>query len=141
MIPELSRTTETDELGKFEIRQIPPGTYHVEVYAQGYMDYCSDPFVLESNKLSYQVVLIKKITKEIVVTATRTPKLYDETPVKTEVITREEIEKKEATNLAETLCQTTGVRVENNCQNCNFTQVRINGMEGKYTQILIDSSP
>jgi outer membrane receptor for ferrienterochelin and colicins len=141
MIPELSRTTETDELGKFEIRQIPPGTYHVEVYAQGYMDYCSDPFVLENNKLSYQVVLIKKLTKEIVVTATRTPKLYDETPVKTEVITREEIEKKEATNLAETLCQTTGVRVENNCQNCNFTQVRINGMEGKYTQILIDSSP
>jgi len=36
---------------------------------------------------------------------------------------------------------TTGVRVENNCQNCNFTQVRINGMEGKYSQVLIDSSP
>ncbi|MDH4257922.1 MAG: Plug and carboxypeptidase regulatory-like domain-containing protein, partial [Candidatus Aminicenantes bacterium] len=141
MIPELNKSAETDELGKFEIRQVPPGTYHVQVYAQGYMDYCSDPFVLENNKLSYQVVLIKKITKEIVVTATRTPKLYDETPVKTQVITREEIEKKEATNLAETLCQTTGVRVENNCQNCNFTQVRINGMEGKYTQILIDSSP
>jgi len=141
LIPELNRSAETDELGKFEIRQVPAGTYHVEVYAQGYLDYYSDPFVLESNKLSYQVILIKKLTKEIVVTATRTPKLYDETPVKTEVITREEIEKKEATNLAETLCQTTGVRVENNCQNCNFTQVRINGMEGKYTQILIDSSP
>lgn len=141
LIPELNRSTETDELGKFEIRQVPPGTYHVEVYAQGYLDYCSDPFALESNKLSYQVVMIKKVAKEIVVTATRTPKLYDETPVKTEVITREEIEKKEATNLAETLCQTTGVRVENNCQNCNFTQVRINGMEGKYTQVLIDSSP
>lgn len=141
LIPELSKSTETDESGKFEIRQVPPGTYHVEVYAQGYMDYCSDPFELKQNKLSYQIILIKKVTKEIVVTATRTPKLYDETPVKTEVITREEIEKKEATNLAETLCQTTGVRVENNCQNCNFTQVRINGMEGKYTQILIDSSP
>ncbi len=141
LIPELNRSAETDELGKFEIREVPPGTYHVEVYAQGYLDYSSDPFVLENNKLSYQVVMIKKVAKEIVVTATRTPKLFDETPVKTEVITREEIEKKEATNLAETLCQTTGVRVENNCQNCNFTQVRINGMEGKYTQVLIDSSP
>lgn len=141
LVPELSKSVETDESGKFEIKQVPPGKYHVEVYAQGYMDYRSDPFVLKQNKLNYQVVLIKILTKEIVVTATRTPKLYGETPVKIEVITREEIEKKEATNLAEILCQTTGVRVENNCQNCNFTQVRINGMEGKYTQILIDSSP
>jgi outer membrane receptor for ferrienterochelin and colicins len=141
LIPELNQSTETDESGKFEIRQVPPGTYHLEVYGQGYLDYRSDSFVLQQNKLNYEIVLIKKLTREIVVTATRTPKLYDETPVKTEVITREEIEKKEATNLAETLCQTTGVRVENNCQNCNFTQVRINGMEGIYTQILIDSSP
>ena len=141
LIPEISRSTESDESGNFEITQIPPGSYHVEVYAEGYMDYSSDPFVLKQSKLSYEVILIKKITREIVVTATRTPKLYAETPVRTEVITLKDIEKKAATNLAETLSQTTGVRVENNCQNCNFTQIRINGMEGKYTQILIDSSP
>lgn len=34
-----------------------------------------------------------------------------------------------------------GVRVENNCQNCGFQQVRINGLDGPYTQILIDSRP
>ena len=34
-----------------------------------------------------------------------------------------------------------GVRVENNCQNCGFQQVRINGLEGPYTQILVDSRP
>ncbi|MBC8358029.1 MAG: TonB-dependent receptor [Candidatus Aminicenantes bacterium] len=141
LIPEISKSTETDGSGNFEITQIPSGKYHIEVFAEGYIDYSSGPFVLKQNKLNYKVILIKKITKEIVVTATRTPKLFDETPVKTEVITATEIEKKGATNLAETLSQTTGVRVENNCQNCNFTQVRINGMEGKYTQILIDSSP
>jgi len=141
LIPEISKSTESDESGNFEITQIPPGSYHVEVYAEGYMDYSSDPFVLKQSKLSYEVILMKKITREIVVTATRTPKLYAETPVRTEVITLKDIEKKAAINLAETLSQTTGVRVENNCQNCNFTQVRINGMEGKYTQILIDSSP
>ncbi len=141
LIPEISKSTESDESGNFEITQIPSGSYHVEVYADGYMDYSSDPFVLKQSKLSYEVILIKKITREIVVTATRTPKLYAETPVKTEVITLKDIERKAAVNLAETLSQTTGVRVENNCQNCNFTQIRINGMEGKYTQILIDSSP
>ena len=34
-----------------------------------------------------------------------------------------------------------GVRVENNCQNCGFTQVRLNGLEGAYSQILINSRP
>ena len=34
-----------------------------------------------------------------------------------------------------------GLRVENNCQNCGFTQVRINGLEGPYSQILINSRP
>ena len=141
LIPEIGKSTETDESGNFELAQIPPGKYHIEVCAEGYMDYSSEPFDLKQNKHNYVLILIKEIAREIVVTATRTPKLYAETPVKTEVISFEDIEKKAAVNLADTLCQTTGVRVENNCQNCNFTQVRINGMEGKYTQILIDSSP
>ncbi len=46
-----------------------------------------------------------------------------------------------STNLKEILRFSSGVRVENNCQNCGFTQVRINGMEGKYSQILIDGRP
>ncbi len=141
LIPEINKSAETDESGKFEIREIPPGKYHVEVFADGYMDYSSDPFDLEQSKYNYQVILIKILTKEIVVTATRTKKLFEEIPVKIEVINFEDIIKKASANLAETLSQTTGVRVENNCQNCNFSQVRINGMEGIYTQILIDSAP
>ncbi len=141
LIPEISKSVETNESGIFEITEIPPGRYHVEVLAEGFMDYASDYFDLKEHKLNYNLILIRKIYEEIVVTATRTPKLFSETPIKTEVITTEDIEKRVATNLADTLYQTTGVRVENDCQNCNFTQVRINGMEGKYTQILIDSSP
>ena len=32
-----------------------------------------------------------------------------------------------------------GVRTEDNCQNCGFTQVRINGLDGHYSQILVNS--
>ncbi|MGD2294490.1 MAG: TonB-dependent receptor [Candidatus Aminicenantes bacterium] len=141
LIPELGKSTETDESGAFEFTQIPRGKYHIEVYAEGFLDYSSEPFVLNEDKLKHNIVLAKLLTEEIVVTATRTPKLYAETPVRTEVISSRDIEIKAATNLAEALYQTSGVRVENDCQNCNFTQVRINGMEGKYSQILIDSSP
>ena len=141
LIPEISKSTESDESGNFEITQILPGKYHIEVFAEGYMDYSSDLFDLKQDKINYNIILIKIITRKIVVTATRTPKLYAETSVKTEIISSKDIERKASATLADSLCQTTGVRIENNCQNCNFTQVRINGMEGKYTQILIDSSP
>ena len=33
------------------------------------------------------------------------------------------------------------MRVEDDCQNCGFTQVRINGLDGHYSQILVDSHP
>jgi len=141
LIPELGKSVETDESGTFEFTQIPRGSYHIEVHAEGFMYYSSELFVLGENKLDYNIILIKTLTEQIVVTASRTPKLFSETPVKISVISREDIEKKAPANLADILYQTTGVRVENDCQNCNFTQVRINGMEGKYTQILIDSSP
>jgi outer membrane receptor for ferrienterochelin and colicins len=44
-------------------------------------------------------------------------------------------------SLADGLNYTSGVRVETNCQNCGFTQVRLNGLEGQYTQILVNSRP
>ena len=34
-----------------------------------------------------------------------------------------------------------GLRVENNCGNCGTTQLRINGLEGQYSQVLLDSRP
>ncbi|MBN2199126.1 MAG: TonB-dependent receptor [Candidatus Aminicenantes bacterium] len=141
VVPEIGKTAETDENGVFEIKGIPPGTYHFEVFAEGHMDYSSEIFSLRQDRLNVVVVMMKKISEEIVVTATRTPKLFAETPVRTKIISSEDMTRKTASNLADALHQTTGVRVENDCQNCNFTQVRINGLEGKYTQILIDSSP
>ena len=141
LIPEIGKTTESDEQGRFELLGVPPGKYHLEVFAEGYMDYKSDVFELDENSKTFSITLMKKISEEVVVTATRTPKLYMEVPVKTQVISARRIDQKQATDLADAISLTTGVRVENNCQNCNFTQVRINGMEGKYSQILIDNSP
>ncbi|MCG2814919.1 MAG: TonB-dependent receptor [Candidatus Aminicenantes bacterium] len=141
LIPELSRVAESDEQGFFELLGIPPGKYRLEISAKGYMDYRSDVFELKESSRTFIITLMKVLSEEIVVTATRTPKLYMEVPVKTQVISARQIDQKQATQLAEAIALTTGVRVENNCQNCNFTQVRINGMEGKYSQILIDNSP
>ncbi|MDJ0763488.1 MAG: TonB-dependent receptor [Myxococcota bacterium] len=79
--------------------------------------------------------------EELVVTGTMTEKLLEEVPIKTQMVSRASIDRMKATNLADALELTSGVRVENDCQNCGFTQVRLNGLEGRYTQILIDGKP
>jgi outer membrane receptor for ferrienterochelin and colicins len=44
-------------------------------------------------------------------------------------------------NLADAVEFTPGIRVEANCQSCNFSQIRMLGLQGPYTQILFDGQP
>ncbi|MCE5249716.1 TonB-dependent receptor [bacterium] len=78
---------------------------------------------------------------EIVVTGTQTKHLFEDTPVKTEVIPKRQIEAVVEPDLFGVLQFTPGVRVENNCQNCGFSQLRMLGLEGGYSQILINGDP
>jgi outer membrane receptor for ferrienterochelin and colicins len=81
------------------------------------------------------------LEERIVVTGTRTRRRLEDVPVRTELVTREDLEVRAPATLADAVEFTTGVRVENDCQNCNFSQLRLLGLEGPYTQILIDGQP
>lgn len=143
MVPERNISIKTDRTGRFELRLKSGSKVHVEVYKNGFLTASTEMFETsqQGEIKPLTIVLLRSPLEEIVVTGTSTPKLYSETPVKTALASRNDIEKKGATSLADSLELVTGVRVENNCQNCNFNQVRINGMEGKYSQILINGKP
>jgi outer membrane receptor for ferrienterochelin and colicins len=47
----------------------------------------------------------------------------------------------QACNLSEGLKFQVGLRVETDCQTCNYTQLRMNGLQGGYSQILINGRP
>ncbi len=79
--------------------------------------------------------------EEVVITGTKTKKLLKETPVKTEVITRKDLERTGATNLAEALENKTGVKVDNQCSVCNAVAIKLSGLPGRYTLLLIDGFP
>lgn len=78
---------------------------------------------------------------EVVVSSNRQATLRRLAPTLVTVLDTKLFESTNATNLAQGLIFQPGVRVENNCQNCGFNQVRINGLDGRYSQILIDSRP
>ncbi len=78
---------------------------------------------------------------EVVVSATRYGVERKKAPVIVNVLSPKLFNATQSVAMFETLSYQPGVRVENNCQNCGFSQVRLNGMEGAYSQILINSRP
>ena len=78
---------------------------------------------------------------EVVVSANKNEVKRCDAPVMVSVIGAKLFETVNSPDLAKSLNYQSGLRVENNCQNCGFPQVRINGLEGPYSQILINSRP
>lgn len=78
---------------------------------------------------------------QVVVTSSKSEVKRRESPSLVNVMTGKLLTTVGACSLADGLSFQPGVRVENDCQNCGFTQVRINGLDGHYSQILMNSRP
>ena len=136
------RTVLSDAEGRYSIPGLQPGSYDVLIRAAGYADLRVTVEILPSgNGAPLDVTLEPMFRAEIVVTATRTNRALADVPIRVEIVTRDDIEKVDARTLADAVEYSSGVYVESNCQNCNFSQVRLLGLDGAYSQILVDSQP
>ena len=79
--------------------------------------------------------------EQIVVSGSRSETKRKNSPSLVNIVNNQIFDAVSASCLADGLSYQPGVRVEDNCQNCGFTQVRINGLDGHYSQILMDSRP
>ncbi len=142
VIPETGDNVETNNKGLFSLLVPKRMKIHIEVYREGYAPYVTNFFrIRKKSNVPVFFKMMESLQEAVTVTATASEKKLLDIPVKTYVISQKMIEEKTPVNLADALRFTTGVKVETDCQNCNYTQVRLNGLEGKYTQILIDGLP
>ncbi len=79
--------------------------------------------------------------EETVVTSSRTATSRKLASSIVDVISARKFEMLSASGAAEVLPFQPGLRVEYNCSNCGASALRINGLEGQYSQILIDNRP
>jgi outer membrane receptor for ferrienterochelin and colicins len=134
--------TVTDEKGFFELTKLPQGNFTIRIHSIGYksteLPYKNGTLLpeLEINLEPDRIGL-----NEVVVTANRYEANRQESSVIVNVLNSGLLQASNAICLADGLSLSPGLRIENNCQNCGFQQVRINGLEGPYSQILIDSRP
>jgi outer membrane receptor for ferrienterochelin and colicins len=133
--------TATDQRGRYCVAAVSAGEHQLTLALDGFMPYRARVTIQPGSAIAHDVTLIPGFRQETVVTATRTSRRLDDVPVRTEVVGRDTIERLGARTLADAMEFTTGVRVENNCQNCNFSQIRLLGLEGPYTQLLVDGQP
>ncbi|MFA8451338.1 MAG: TonB-dependent receptor domain-containing protein [Bacteroidales bacterium] len=132
-----------DATGHFKIINLKPGQHTLRAQAVGY-------------KASIKIVDLKKgkttkvfftleddaiLADEVVITASRVAQSRKEAPVIVNTISPDLFETTGSPSLAEGLNFVPGLRIEANCQNCGFSQLRLNGLDGPYTQFLVNSRP
>lgn len=133
----------TDENGAFLIENIATGTYTVRVSALGFISTEQSIQITEDQLLQRNYTLQSDVfnLSKVVVTGSRNRVERYNSPVIVNTVDALTFEATQSINVADGLSFSPGLRVENNCQNCGFTQLRMNGLDGPYTQILINSRP
>lgn len=135
--------TSTDANGAFRLTDIPAGTYTVEASSLGFAP-VEQRVRLEAGKTRHLDLYLDEQALELdglVITSNRQETRRRMAPSLVTVLGRDLFAKTHSENLSQGLRFQPGLRIEDNCQNCGFNQVRINGLEGAYSQILIDSRP
>ena len=135
--------TSTDKTGHFFLKNLPEGTFVIEAKYMGYTVQSQRITIKHdtSKELNFKLEPSDMNLDEVVVSANRSETQRRLAPNLVNVIGGKLFDITQSTCLAQGLNFQPGVRTEDNCQNCGFTQVRINGLDGHYSQILVDSRP
>ena len=135
--------TTTDNTGHFFLKNLPVGTLVIEVKYMGYTTQSKSITIKQdtSKELNFSLSPSDMDLDEVVVSANRNETKRRLAPNLVNVIGEKLFDITQSTCLAQGLNFQPGVRTEDDCQNCGFTQVRINGLDGHYSQILVDSRP
>ncbi|HDR89379.1 MAG TPA: TonB-dependent receptor [Bacteroidetes bacterium] len=135
--------TATDATGHYFLKNLPTGTYILTASGIGYKtaEHEVELTAGQSLEVNFEIEEDEIMLDNVVISANRKETLQKEAPAIVHIIYPRLFESSGAVCLAQGLNFQPGVRMETRCQNCGFQQVRINGMDGNYSQILINSRP
>ena len=135
--------TTTDATGHYFLKNLPEGDYEIEASAIGYVPQTKKVKVRKDKtaEVNFELLTDALNLDQVVVTGNKSEVKRRNSSSLVNVVGAQLFDLVNASCLAEGLSFQPGVRVENDCQNCGFTQVRINGLDGHYSQILMNSRP
>lgn len=138
-----NKGTATDASGHFKMANLPLGKQTVIAQFVGYKLQEIEVFMEQGKgvQLFFELEEDALNLEQVVVTGTRTQHYIKNVPIRTEIVTAQALKNKNAWNVFEALEGVPGIRVENQCQFCNFSMVRMQGLGAEHTQVLINGQP
>jgi len=135
----------TDSTGFVKLQNIPNGKQSIIFSYVGYRTK-EKTFKFPINQKTPIVITLEKLAdlQEVVVYSTRTNNHIEEIPTRVEVLGNEEVVEETAINpgnISKLLGETSGIQVQNTSAISGNVSFRIQGLPGKYTQLLQDGFP
>ena len=145
-IKTLHKTAVADSNGVVIIKNIPAEKFEIKFSHIGFEEaIISFEFPLANDSI---ISIILKETEheedEILVTATRTSRSIANIPTRVEIISGEELEEKgnmKPGDIRMMLNESTGIQTQQTSATSYNSSIRIQGLDGKYTQIIRDGFP
>jgi outer membrane receptor for ferrienterochelin and colicins len=135
----------TDVAGRAELLNIPAGEHVVQVSSLGYGT-VELKLVFPLADMSDKTVFLELDNEvgQVTIRSTRTGREIEAEPTRVEAIDEEEIDEKltmRPANVSMVLNESTGIKVQQTSATSSTQSIRIQGLDGRYTQILKDGFP
>ncbi|MEX2477841.1 MAG: TonB-dependent receptor [Gracilimonas sp.] len=145
-ISELDRGTVVDEDGRATFEDLPEGIWEFLFRYVGYEAFAQTIYIPyeEDQPIEIRMSHDHEEHEEITVSTTRSNRTIENAPTRVEAITIEEIEEKanmRPGDIRMLLAESTGIQVQQTSAVTGNSNFRIQGLDGRYTQLLKDGFP
>ena len=145
LFEETGRGDVSDIEGKISIENVPVGEHEINISFLGLQTI--DTILNISTKNSFFTFFLHEANEdleEIVVRATRSTRTIKNLPTRVEFIGLEELGEKaimNSANISLVLRESTGIQIQQTSLSSGNSSIRIQGLDGRYTQLLKDGFP
>lgn len=145
-IPSLNKTTVADSSGLAVFTNMAAGDYNILVSYIGFEEKEIKVQLPQQDNTSVEILLseVEEHEEDVVVTATRTSRTISDIPTRVETISGEELEEKanmKPGDIRMMLNESTGIQTQQTSATSANSSIRIQGLDGRYTQLLRDGFP
>ncbi len=146
VLQHAEKGTAADSTAFVELNNIPNGKQRITFSFAGYEAVYKE-FVFPLAAKNAVIILLTAVEEdmdEVIIQSTRTSRTINNTPTRVETIDGEELDEKNnmrPANVSMLLHESTGLQVQQTSATSGNASIRVQGLDGKYTQLLKDGYP
>ena len=143
-LEELKRTEAADSAGVILIKDIPAGKYTIKVTSVGYSEKEVKYDFPSDQDVTIEMETEEEEEEEVVIQSTRSTRTIRDITTRVEFVAGEELDEKanmKPGDIRMVLNESTGITTQQTSATSANASIRIQGLDGRYTQILKDGLP